>query len=329
MHADHLIVDLTIPGQDCPIVCIPHGAGGLHRRDDFARFAARIEHASNPGRAVGSSYRGTDDATIYLAYHAHGCIAARISLRGCKAEPALAIQREAFRVRSQLHAQTSDRERGAYEGGGLLSLEEAVALVVRLPKMVTEACSPVGPGRGSLADVRGALALILGEEGWTGETRWRTVWELGANPNLRVGIMSATTGLPEKMLAGIKSDIEHNPWVRAVFPNLRPGTKRGQNKWSELSIHVERDDDLTDPSLQIYGLSSKILGSRLDLIIIDDLLNMENTTTPYINAGLLDNGGPVVASLPPDPDPDPCPACGSNMLEDGYCRTCEDSDRGM
>ena len=131
------------------------------------------------------------------------------------------------------------------------------------------------------------------------------------------------------MLAGIKSDIEHNPWVRAVFPNLRPGTKRGQNKWSELSIHVERDDDLTDPSLQIYGLSSKILGSRLDLIIIDDLLNMENTTTPYINAGLLDNGGPVVASLPPDPDPDPCPACGSNMLEDGYCRTCEDSDRGM
>src|SRR5690606_4031117 len=31
-----------------------------------------------------------------------------------------------------------------------------------------------------------------------------------------------------------------------------------------------------------YGLSSKILGSRLDPIIIDDLLNMENTTTPYM-----------------------------------------------
>lgn len=115
-------------------------------------------------------------------------------------------------------------------------------------------------------------------------TRWRVVWELGRNPNLRVLLMSATTALPEKMLAGIKGDITDNAFVAAVFPRLRPGFKKGQCDWSGSSIHVDRDDNLPDASITTAGLSSKILGSRFDLIVIDDLLNTDNTLTPYMRA---------------------------------------------
>lgn len=119
-------------------------------------------------------------------------------------------------------------------------------------------------------------------------TRWRLEWELGTNPNLRTAILSATTGLPEKVLAGIKGDIESNPWTQAVFPHLRPGTRPGQRKWDESAIHVEREDNLPDPSLQVYGLTSKVLGARIDLLMIDDLLNLENTLTPYMRQRVWD-----------------------------------------
>jgi len=128
-----------------------------------------------------------------------------------------------------------------------------------------------------------AVALFAVGHGKSNQvTRWRVVWELGRNPNLRVLIMSATTGLPEKMLAGIKGDITDNPFVAAVFPHLRPGHKKGQCDWSGSSIHVDRPDNLPDASITTAGLSSKILGSRFDLIVIDDLLNTDNTLTPYM-----------------------------------------------
>lgn len=118
--------------------------------------------------------------------------------------------------------------------------------------------------------------------------RWRVLWELGKNPNLRVLLLSATSQLPEKILSGIKADIEHNAFVQAVFPHLRPGRKRGQQSWSGTTIHLDRQDNLTDPSIECAGLSTKILGSRKDLIVIDDLLNVENTLTPYMRKQVWD-----------------------------------------
>ena len=118
--------------------------------------------------------------------------------------------------------------------------------------------------------------------------RWRVLWEIGKNPNLRVLLLSATSQLPEKMLSGIKADIEHNPFVQAVFPHLRPGRKAGQQRWSNDAIHVERADNLTDPSIECAGLTTKILGSRKDLIVVDDLLNTENTLTQYMRQQVWD-----------------------------------------
>lgn len=133
-----------------------------------------------------------------------------------------------------------------------------------------------------------AALLAIGHGKSQQVTRWRTEWELGNAPGLRTAFLSATTGLPEKILAGVKGDIESNPWTLAVFPHLRRGTRPGQRKWDESAIHVEREDNLPDPSIQVYGLTSKVLGARIDLLIIDDLLNLENTLTPYMRQRVWD-----------------------------------------
>lgn len=112
--------------------------------------------------------------------------------------------------------------------------------------------------------------------------RWRVIHELGRNPNLRVGLVSATKDLPKNFLMGIKADIEGNPWLHAVFPHLRRGTRHGQKNWSTESIHIDRSDIVPDPTIQVMGLGSRVLGKRLDLVIFDDVLNTENTLTGYM-----------------------------------------------
>ena len=112
--------------------------------------------------------------------------------------------------------------------------------------------------------------------------RWRVLWEIGKNPNIRVGLVGATTELPKNFLAGIKADIESNPWVRAVFPHLKRGTRQNQRTWNTEAIHVERSDIAIDPTIQVIGLGSKPLGKRLDLVVFDDVLNTENTLTDYM-----------------------------------------------
>lgn len=113
------------------------------------------------------------------------------------------------------------------------------------------------------------------------QLRWRIEWELGRNPDLRIGIVSSSQiGMPAKLLGGIRATIESNRSLRYVFPELRPSVV--QRKWGDSAITVQRRDATLDPSVQIFGPGGKILGSRLDLIIVDDLCNHDNTRTEIL-----------------------------------------------
>lgn len=100
----------------------------------------------------------------------------------------------------------------------------------------------------------------------------RVLWEVGHNPNLRVVIVQATIGLAEGIVTSLKNHIEHNPKVRKVFPHLRPG-----DEWTTTQFTVERDGNLKDPTVTAVGAEGNILGRRIDLLIIDDGLTLENT----------------------------------------------------
>lgn len=102
----------------------------------------------------------------------------------------------------------------------------------------------------------------------------RTLWELGRNPNLRFAICSNTYGQSEKMVRSIGRYIERSEMLHEVFPDLVPGTP-----WSSNSLTVKRKVQSKDASIQAVGVHGNILGARIDRLILDDILDYENTRT--------------------------------------------------
>lgn len=110
------------------------------------------------------------------------------------------------------------------------------------------------------------------ESGKTNEAVARILWELGRNPRLRVAYISKTTFAAEKVLRVVKQYIQHSPDVQEVFPNLRIDRKRPNH---HRQLNVERDSyALRDPSIQVTGLGGNILGSRIDLLVLDDWIDL-------------------------------------------------------
>lgn len=107
----------------------------------------------------------------------------------------------------------------------------------------------------------------------------RVLWELGRNPNLRVVLVSNTQKMAEKWiraqqeyLTGGKEGAEA---LREVFPNLQPG-----KVWTGSAYKVVRQVVSKDFSVQAIGVHGALLGARTDLLILDDVLDYENTRTP-------------------------------------------------
>lgn len=109
----------------------------------------------------------------------------------------------------------------------------------------------------------------------------RTIWEIGNNPYIRILLVGESKPAAKKLLRMIINNIEHNPRVREVFPNLRRSRFK-KDPWNTEDITVNRPGTtiIKEPTIQARGVGSKnILGSRLDLIILDDILNLENTAS--------------------------------------------------
>lgn len=102
----------------------------------------------------------------------------------------------------------------------------------------------------------------------------RTLHRLGQDPTLRIAIVSNTAGQAEKLLRAVKRYIETSAELHAVFPDLRPS-----DQWTSRAITVKRPTLSKDPSVQTIGIHGNILGSRIDELIVDDLLDTENTRT--------------------------------------------------
>lgn len=104
----------------------------------------------------------------------------------------------------------------------------------------------------------------------------RVIWELGRNPNLRVCIVSNTFDLAEKVGHAIRTHCESNERLLEVFPHLRPG-----RRWREHGFDIagRRAAGGKDYSVTISGIEGPVLGSRFDLVILDDPNNSQNTAT--------------------------------------------------
>lgn len=113
------------------------------------------------------------------------------------------------------------------------------------------------------------------ESGKTSQlTIGRTLFELGKNPALKIVILSNVHEQAVKIVRTIARYIEESAELRRVFPKLLKG-----DPWINNQLYVQRPTRAKDPSVQAIGIHGSILGARVDLVVIDDILDPENCRT--------------------------------------------------
>lgn len=104
----------------------------------------------------------------------------------------------------------------------------------------------------------------------------RPLYAVGRNPRLRVAVVSRSKDLADKIVKTIKTYVENSDELRAVFPHLTPG-----RKWTDSALTFGGARvGVKDYSLQAFGIGSAIQGGRVDLLILDDILDWRNCRTP-------------------------------------------------
>lgn len=111
--------------------------------------------------------------------------------------------------------------------------------------------------------------------GKTQQTIALILFELGHNPKGRYAIVAQSQTKAKGILGTIARYIDKSEELHHVFPNLRPG-----DQWTDSAITVQRDGYIKDPSVVAYGITGDITGSRVDGLVIDDILSEKNTRTP-------------------------------------------------
>jgi len=116
------------------------------------------------------------------------------------------------------------------------------------------------------------------------------LWEIAKNHNLRILIVSGTAEVSRGFMSEIVNNIERNKkyqlWAKAicpknkgVIPKLRSRQKREEH-WSIDSITIDRDElNIKDSTINAIGLFGSILSKRADIVILDDVVDQENSNT--------------------------------------------------
>jgi hypothetical protein len=105
------------------------------------------------------------------------------------------------------------------------------------------------------------------------------MWELGQDPTERGAVISATKEQAAKPVGMVRDYIESSAELRLVFPYLRKSPREG-DWWTQNRLVVERPPGIRDPSLVAVGVEGNLPGARLSWILVDDILDPENTATP-------------------------------------------------
>lgn len=105
----------------------------------------------------------------------------------------------------------------------------------------------------------------------------RILYRMGRHPGRRVAVLG---GVADKTLKEVRQYIEKSKELREVFPDLVPSDDPA-DPWTDSQITIKRPFISKDPSLQIAAELGDIVGSRIDDLYLDDILNLENSNTEY------------------------------------------------
>ncbi|SRR6266446_3011687 len=96
------------------------------------------------------------------------------------------------------------------------------------------------------------------------------------NPNIRILILNATWQLSVDFLSEIKRNLTASPELLRLYGNVAENPL----EWSADRITIQRDDtNIKGPTVWAAGIESNLTGSHPDLIIMDDVVSRENTSS--------------------------------------------------
>jgi phage terminase large subunit-like protein len=116
-----------------------------------------------------------------------------------------------------------------------------------------------------------ALIELPRDHGKSTQVCARVVWELARDPSLRVKIVCATDGLAAERGRFLRDAIRLNPAVKKLFPGLRP-----RQPWGGARFTIERPAEVIGPSVASFGLGGGSTGTRADLLICDDIVDVKS-----------------------------------------------------
>jgi len=119
------------------------------------------------------------------------------------------------------------------------------------------------------------------------------LYKLCLNPDARIAIVSKSTDKARDLLRRVKrymteehlyDDTERN--LIEDFKGFKPDS-HSAHRWDADQITIrQRRSGERDPSIQALGIGAQIYGSRLDLLLLDDALTLENQLTENRRNGL-------------------------------------------
>lgn len=105
------------------------------------------------------------------------------------------------------------------------------------------------------------------------------VYRLMKDPNVRIAIVSQTQQFAKKIIHQVKQILTMPQYAKLQAAWMPEGGWKGDS-WTSTAIYLSGVDVAQkDPSLQALGLNGQIYGSRLDLILLDDLVTGKNVHT--------------------------------------------------
>lgn len=100
-------------------------------------------------------------------------------------------------------------------------------------------------------------------------------WLAGKYPDIRIGMVSNTDTQAKDFSRAVKYTVQANPYHRQVFPDSLPsGEKWTDKEWLLAGSKWLGSKDVT---MFAVGVGGAIISKRFDLILMDDILDEENT----------------------------------------------------
>ena len=143
-----------------------------------------------------------------------------------------------------------------------------------------------------ITNERRAVILYPVGFGKTTQITMRILWELGLDSTLRILVLSSKGPQAAKIVGTVAREMVQNPFVRSVFPNLKPAIgviRQSVDTWRGAALRVYgAPTNQKDPSVAAFGIDGAVSGSRADIIFGDNLMDFENTLSRHQRNKVLD-----------------------------------------